>query len=124
MPPPESNLTLTNKEKETLKKWIEQGAKWKSHWSYSKPILPEIPKTDFSNWCSNEIDFFIANKLESKGLKPSEIEEKEIDLKNEAELLLEDNNEATAQATLKASAKAKLIAGEALTEAEADTIVL
>ena len=78
MPPPESNLTLTNKEKETLKKWIEQGAKWKSHWSYSKPILPEIPKTDFSNWCSNEIDFFIANKLESKGLKPSEIEEKEI----------------------------------------------
>ena len=32
--------------------------------------------------------------------------------------------EATAQANLKASAKAKLIAGEALTEAEADTIVL
>tara|TARA_B110000238_G_scaffold192352_1_gene227615 strand:- start:1322 stop:3637 length:2316 start_codon:yes stop_codon:yes gene_type:complete len=78
MPPPESNLILTNKEKETLKKWIEQGAKWEPHWSYSKPILPEIPKTDFSNWCSNEIDFFIANKLESKGLKPSEIEEKEI----------------------------------------------
>ena len=53
-----------------------------------------------------------------------EIAEKEIDLKNEAELLLENNNEATAQATLKASAKAKLIAGEALTEAEANTIVL
>ena len=33
-------------------------------------------------------------------------------------------NEATAKADLKASAKAKLIAGEALTEAEADTIVL
>ena len=33
--------------------------------------LNEIPKTDFSNWCSNEIDFFIANKLESKGLKPA-----------------------------------------------------
>jgi hypothetical protein len=32
--------------------------------------------------------------------------------------------EKTAQATLKASAKAKLIAGEALTEAEANTIVL
>ena len=30
----------------------------------------------------------------------------------------------TAKANLKASAKAKLIAGEALTEAEADTIVL
>ncbi len=32
--------------------------------------------------------------------------------------------EATAKANLKASAKAKLIAGEALTEEEADTIVL
>ena len=44
---------------------------------------------------------------------------------------VEDNNqfkykqtEIDNQATLKASAKAKLIAGEALTEAEADTIVL
>ena len=78
MPPPESNLILTNNEKVTLKSWIEQGAKWEPHWSYSKPNLPEIPKTDFSNWCSNEIDFFISNKLESKGLKPSKAEEKEI----------------------------------------------
>jgi len=35
-----------------------------------------------------------------------------------------ETNEATAKADLKASAKAKLIAGEALTEDEADTIVL
>jgi hypothetical protein len=35
-----------------------------------------------------------------------------------------DNNKKTAQADLKASAKAKLIAGEALTEDEANTIVL
>jgi len=35
-----------------------------------------------------------------------------------------DANTITAQATLKASAKAKLIAGEALTEDEANTIVL
>ena len=37
----------------------------------------------------------------------------------EANRVAKENN-----ATLKASAKAKLIAGEALTEAEADTIVL
>jgi hypothetical protein len=35
-----------------------------------------------------------------------------------------ETNEATAKADLKASAKAKLVAGEALTEEEADTIVL
>tara|TARA_R100000329_G_scaffold136962_1_gene117887 strand:- start:747 stop:1022 length:276 start_codon:yes stop_codon:yes gene_type:complete len=35
-----------------------------------------------------------------------------------------EEDEATAQANLKASAKAKLISGEALTEEEANTIVL
>jgi hypothetical protein len=40
------------------------------------------------------------------------------------ELETADNDEATAKANLKASAKTKLIAGEALTEDEANTIVL
>ena len=40
------------------------------------------------------------------------------------ELQTAEDNKVTAQANLKASAKAKLIAGEALTEAEANTIVL
>tara|TARA_B100000902_G_scaffold216523_1_gene205834 strand:- start:1486 stop:1755 length:270 start_codon:yes stop_codon:yes gene_type:complete len=42
----------------------------------------------------------------------------------EVAALPSDEEEATAQANLKASAKAKLIAGEALTEDEANTIVL
>jgi hypothetical protein len=41
-----------------------------------------------------------------------------------SEMETAEANEATAKADLKASAKAKLIAGEALTEEEADTIVL
>ena len=40
------------------------------------------------------------------------------------ELETADTDEATAKENLKASAKAKLIAGEALTEDEANTIVL
>ena len=40
------------------------------------------------------------------------------------ELQTEEDNKKAEQETLKASAKAKLIAGEPLTEAEADTIVL
>ena len=40
------------------------------------------------------------------------------------ELQTAKDNEAQTQATLKASAKAKLIAGEALTEDEANTIIL
>ena len=78
MPPPESNLQLTEKEKEILKSWVAQGGKWEPHWAYTKPELPDLPEINIENWASNEIDYFIANKLESKGMSPSEIEEKEI----------------------------------------------
>ena len=33
MPPPVSGLSLTLAEKETIKQWIEEGAKWEKHWS-------------------------------------------------------------------------------------------
>ena len=78
MPPPESNLKLSEREKQILKKWVLQGGKWEPHWAYTKPQLPEIPEINIENWASNEIDFFIASKLESKGMSPSKIEEKEI----------------------------------------------
>ena len=78
MPPPESNLKLSENEKIILKKWIEQGAKWEPHWSYTKPKLYDIPKTTFEDWPTNEIDFFISKKIEENGLKPSPKENKEI----------------------------------------------
>ncbi|MDB9873217.1 hypothetical protein OAC55_01485 [Flavobacteriaceae bacterium] len=37
MPPPESNLKLSAREKAFLLKWIEQGAEWKEHWSFNPP---------------------------------------------------------------------------------------
>jgi len=68
MPTPESNLTLTDFEKKLLKKWIEQGAEWKNHWSflpieYSK--APEVKK----GLIKNPIDNFIIKKLEDAGLE-------------------------------------------------------
>ena len=78
MPPPESNLKLSVNEKEILKKWIEQGAKWDSHWSYNKPEYPKPPETSHSAWINNEIDNFISEKFDQKGLIPSEPASKEI----------------------------------------------
>ena len=78
MPPPESNLKLSDREKEVLKKWVDQGGNWEPHWAYTKPKLPNIPEIDLENWASNEIDYFIAKKLKSVGMIPSEKEEKEI----------------------------------------------
>ena len=78
MPPPESNLDLSDREKEILKKWVLQGGKWDKHWAYIKPEFPIVPKVKNINWTTNEIDYFILRKLESKGMSPSKIEEKEI----------------------------------------------
>lgn len=76
MPPPESNLVLTEQEKNILKKWIEQGAEYKKHWAFIPPVKPELPETR-TDWGVNEIDRFIAAKLEEVDLKPSPEADKE-----------------------------------------------
>lgn len=70
MPPPASNLTLSSTEKEILIKWINQGAKWKKHWSFIPLKAQESPKS--VNWAQNEIDNWVARKYEEKGFTPSE----------------------------------------------------
>jgi hypothetical protein len=75
MPPAESNLALTEKEKNILKKWIEQGAKYKKHWAFIPPIKPEVP--DVKGWGVNAIDHFILAKLQEMNLEPSKEADKE-----------------------------------------------
>lgn len=77
MPPRESNLKLTAKEKAILIKWVEQGAEWKTHWAYTIPKKSELPKVENSSWPRNEIDYFVLDKLDSEGLGPSEMANKE-----------------------------------------------
>ncbi|MEG3656902.1 PSD1 and planctomycete cytochrome C domain-containing protein [Arenibacter palladensis] len=77
MPPPESNLTLTQYEKEVLKKWIDQGAEYKEHWAFIAPEKPIVPKTTNTTWAQNEIDQFVLAQLEQNGLQPSEKATKE-----------------------------------------------
>ena len=72
MPPPESKLFLTAQEKAILIKWIEQGAEWKKHWAFIPPEKAALPEVEQSDWPRNEIDYFVLDKLETLGLKPSE----------------------------------------------------
>ena len=76
MPPPESNLKLEKYEKEILKKWIEQGAEWKEHWSLIPPKKSTIPTVQDKDWVNNEIDYFILAKLTANQLQPNQIAEK------------------------------------------------
>ena len=66
MPPPEANLTLTNREKAIIFKWIEQGAEWKEHWAFLPP-KKQKSKTD-NTLFQNPIDRFIKKRLEQEGL--------------------------------------------------------
>ena len=58
MPTPESKLSLNSKEKAIILKWIEQGAEWKEHWSFTSSNV-NIPKPKKVNEKLNEIDHFI-----------------------------------------------------------------
>src|SRR5690349_1978989 len=44
MPPPKTKKTLTAAQKETLRRWIAEGAEYEPHWSLVPPKLPAIPK--------------------------------------------------------------------------------
>ncbi|NEU08055.1 DUF1553 domain-containing protein [Flavihumibacter sp. R14] len=71
MPPQSSNLKLTSHEISIIEKWIKQGAKYERHWAFTPPEKPTIPKVKNKEWVKNEIDYFILQKLERKGLKPN-----------------------------------------------------
>lgn len=77
MPPKEFNLKLSNYEKEVIRKWIAQGAQYDKHWAFQKVEKPALPEVDNKDWVNNEIDVFVAEKLEDNNLEPNEIADKE-----------------------------------------------
>jgi hypothetical protein len=85
MPVPESHLGLLNEEEiELITQWIKQGAVYEPHWAFTKPVKTKIPAVKNTGWVKNEIDHFIAGKLESKNLSPNEEATKEVLLKRVA----------------------------------------
>lgn len=71
MPPPESNLKLSDEQKETIKRWIKQGAVYEPHWAFTKPLKSEIPKDANDDWSRNEIDRFLWKAMKDRGLRPN-----------------------------------------------------
>src|SRR5262249_34665832 len=71
MPPAKSGKSITPEQVETLRRWIEQGAKWQKHWALIPPVRPAPPKVGAEGWRRNAIDSFVLARLEKEGLKPS-----------------------------------------------------
>ncbi|RVU24112.1 DUF1553 domain-containing protein [Sandaracinomonas limnophila] len=76
MPPMNSHLTVSVHEIELIEKWIKQGAVYKPHWAFIKPVQSTLPEAD-KDWARSPIDYFVYAKMEEKGLSPSEEATKE-----------------------------------------------
>ncbi|MEZ6130344.1 MAG: DUF1553 domain-containing protein [Planctomycetaceae bacterium] len=65
MPPAEHGAALTAAEVDVLTRWIQQGAPYAKHWSYVKPVRPDVPEAtdEFATWPQNPVDNFVLQKM-------------------------------------------------------------
>ncbi|MCB1098272.1 MAG: PSD1 domain-containing protein [Verrucomicrobiae bacterium] len=63
MPPLEANKPLTAKQIDTLRRWIDAGARYEQHWAYVPPVGATIPER------ASAIDYFIGRKLQTAGIE-------------------------------------------------------
>ncbi|MFA6546248.1 MAG: PSD1 and planctomycete cytochrome C domain-containing protein [Limisphaerales bacterium] len=71
MPPPKSHKAVTAAQKEKLRQWIQQGAKYEQHWAFV-PLAPvPAPAVKRAGWLRNDLDRFILARLERERLPPS-----------------------------------------------------
>jgi hypothetical protein len=71
MPPVDSHKALTTAEKQTLMRWIGEGAEYKEHWAFVKQVRPALPAVKQKAWPKNGIDYFVLAKLEKEHLAPA-----------------------------------------------------
>jgi len=71
MPPPEIGKTLTQKEKDLLEQWIQEGAVWADHWAYAPPVDHPTPKVKNKGWSTHWIDQFAIANIEKTNLLPA-----------------------------------------------------
>jgi mono/diheme cytochrome c family protein len=70
MPPPATKKTLTQEQKQLVRRWIEQGATYQKHWAFEPVTRPAVPATKTPGWVKNELDSFILQRLEQSSLTP------------------------------------------------------
>ena len=73
---------LSDKEIEILTKWIDQGAKWGTHWAYITPQKQKIPEISNSfhklKFNKNPVDYFVASRMEDMSIVPNKPAEKNL----------------------------------------------
>lgn len=71
MPPPKSHKPpLSPAQRELIKAWIEQGAKYEKHWAFTAPARPEPPQVAGAK---HPVDAFVQARLAEEKLPPSPV---------------------------------------------------
>jgi Protein of unknown function (DUF1549)/Planctomycete cytochrome C len=71
MPPHDSTKKpLSDEQRELIRKWIQQGAKYEDYWSYASLRPQALPALDNKEWLANRIDNFVLAALEKQQLSP------------------------------------------------------
>ena len=71
MPPAASGREVTTKQIDVIRRWIDEGAKWQTHWAFVPPNRPDLPPVKNVSTVRNPIDNFVQARLEREGLNPA-----------------------------------------------------
>lgn len=71
MPPEKHGPPLTSTERDLLRRWIDAGANYDTHWSFAPPSKKPLPSIRQQNWPTTPFDHFILARLEQENLAPS-----------------------------------------------------
>ncbi|GAB5402294.1 MAG: PSD1 and planctomycete cytochrome C domain-containing protein [Aureliella sp.] len=62
MPPTDSGKALNAEQRQTIKRWVEQGAEYTEHWAFVTPVRPSVPQLSLNGankWQQTPIDAFV-----------------------------------------------------------------
>ena len=69
MPPKFSHKELTGAQKEAIRKWVAEGARYEGHWAYEPVKRSAVPEAESA--AVHPIDAFVRARLEKEGLEHS-----------------------------------------------------
>ena len=69
MPP--DGAGLGPREVETIRRWVEQGAGWGTHWAFVPPEPPAAPPTAHDAWIRRPLDAFVLRGMRAVGVDPA-----------------------------------------------------
>ena len=71
MPPKNEHRQLSARDREIIRKWIEQGAEYQPHWAYIAPVRPAVPGEKMGSVSLGGIDAFVLARLHEQGMQRS-----------------------------------------------------